>query len=148
MKSGSFLIPAIFTIFTIAACGKSGGSGKPQITLVSIDHNPVKFNDSLVLHFKFTGSSVGSGVFVSIRNRINQVPVSDPSGSDTLVNPIPDLEGASKGEFRYALETNGYLFQSTQLKQNDTIYMKFFVLTSNNNHSDTITSPKIIALMP
>ena len=91
---------------------------------------------------------MANGAFISIRNRINQTPASDASGNDTLVNPIPDLEGTSKGEFRYALQTNGYLSESTTIHQNDTIIMKFFVLTSGGVSSDTIFSPKIIVLNP
>jgi len=149
MKSGYFLIPAIIVLLGAGSCSKSGSGSKPQITLTSIDKNPVRLNDSLVLHFKFSnGGKVENGYFVSIRNRVNQTPASDPSGNDTLVNPIPDLEGASKGEFRYALETNGYLSQSTTIHQNDTIIMKFFVLSSNLLSSDTISSPKIVVLNP
>lgn len=149
MKSGSLLIPAIIVILAVGSCSKSGSGNKPQITLTSIDKNPVKLNDSLVLHFRFSnGGKVENGYFVSIRNRVNQTPPSDPSGSDTLVNPIPDLEGASKGEFRYALETNGYLSQSTTIHQNDTIIMKFFILSSNLTSSDTISSTKIVVLNP
>jgi hypothetical protein len=152
MKPGSFLIPIIVVTvasLVIFSCSKSNSGNKPQISLTSIDKNPVKLNDSLIVHFKFSnGGKVGSGVFISVRNRINQTPPSDASGSDTLFNPIPDLEGASKGEFRYALETNGYLSESTALHQNDTIIMKFFVLSSSGTSSDTITSPKIVVLNP
>ena len=151
MKPGSFLIPIIVVIvasLVIFSCSKSNSS-KPQITLTSIDKNPVKLNDSLIVHFKFSnGGKVENGVFISIRNRINQTPPSDPSGNDTLVNPIPNLEGASKGEFRYALETNGYLSESTSIHQNDTIILKFFVLSSSGASSDTISSPKIVVLNP
>jgi hypothetical protein len=152
MKPGSFLIPIIVVTvasLVIFSCSKSNSGNKPQISLTSIDKNPVKLNDSLIVHFKFSnGGQVGSGVFVSIRNRINQAPASDASGNDTLLNPIPDLEGASKGEFRYALETNGYLSESTSIHQNDTIIMKFFVLSSSGISSDTIISPKIVVLNP
>ncbi|HEY4287684.1 MAG TPA: hypothetical protein VGN00_11345 [Puia sp.] len=152
MKPGSLLIPVIVvTVASLAifSCSKSSSGSKPQFKLVSIDKNPVKLNDSLVVHFTFSnGGKVESGYFISIRNRINQTPPSDPSGNDTLVNPIPDLEGASKGEFRYALETNGYLSESTTIHQNDTIIFQYFVLSSSGVSSDTITSPKVVILNP
>src|SRR5260221_12307105 len=124
MKPGSLLIPIIIASLVIFSCSKSG-SGKPQITLTSIDKNPVKLNDSLVAHFKFSGGSVADGAFISIRNRINQTPASDASSNDTLANPIPDLEGTSKREFRYALHTNGYLSVSTTIHQNYTSISTF-----------------------
>jgi hypothetical protein len=148
MKPGSFLIPITIASLVIFSCSKNGSGSKPQITLTSIDKNPVKLNDSLVIHFKFSGGSVAGGAFISIRHRINQTPPSDASGNDTLINPIPDLEGASKGEFRYALQTSGYLSESTVIHQNDTTILKFFVLSSSGVSSDTIFSPKIIILNP
>lgn len=148
MKPGSFLIPITIASLVIFSCSKNGSGGKPQFTLTSIDKNPIPHNDSLVVHFTFNnGARVDGGTFVSIRNRINQTPVSDPAGNDTIVNPIPNLEGASKGEFRYALPNSSYLSQSTTINQNDTIIMKFFVLSSSGVSSDTISSPKIIALV-
>lgn len=147
MKSGSFLIPAIMILLAAGACSKGGSGGKPQFTLTSIDKTTIGTNDSLVAHFKFTnGSSIQNGVFVSILDRLNQAPVSGTdSVVDTLRNPIPDLEGANKGEFRYSLP-HASLFQSTTLDQNDTVIMKFFVLSGSGISSDTISSPKLIIL--
>lgn len=143
MKPGSFLIPVILCSIVIFSCSKSSSSVKPQFTLTSIDKNPVPINDSLVVHFKFTTGSVSNGYFVSVRTRLNQRPPQNVAGSDTLVNPVPDLEGASKGEFRYALPSD---YLQTGSGQNDTIIMQYFVLTSSGKSSDTISSPKIIAL--
>jgi hypothetical protein len=148
MKPGSLLIPII--VVTIASlvtfsCSKSNSGSKPQFTLTSIDKTTIGPNDSLVAHFNFSnGGSVQNGSFVSILDRLNQAPISD-SVVDTLRNPIPDLEGAAKGEFRYAL-AHSSIFQSTSLGQNDTIIMKFFVLSSSGVSSDTISSQKLIVL--
>lgn len=148
MKPGSFLIPIIVVAIAslvILSCSKSGSGGKPTFSLTSIEKTTIGPNDSLVAHFTFSnGSSVQNGSFVSILDRLNQAPVSD-SVVDTLRNPIPDLEGASKGEFRYAL-AHSSIFQSTSLGQNDTIIMKFFVLSSSGVSSDTISTQKLIVL--
>lgn len=150
MKLGKFLIPVILVIGTALGCSKSGEKAKPTFTLESIEKNPIKDNDSLVVHFKFNnnGGRVASGTFVSIRNRQNQVPPSDVSAGDTLRNFIPDFEGASKGEFRYALPRSGYMSMSTSIHLNDTIIMRFFVLSNTGVSSDTINSPKIIVINP
>jgi hypothetical protein len=148
MKPGSFLIPIIVVTFAslaIFSCSKSGSGSKPTFSLTSIDKTTIGPNDSLIAHFKFTnGNSVQNGYFVSILDRLNEAPASDVV-VDTLINPIPDLEGASKGEFRYAL-AHSSLFQSTSLGQNDTVIMKFFVLSSSGVSSDTISSQKLIIL--
>ena len=148
MKPGSLLIPII--VVTIASlvifsCSKSNSGSKPQFTLTSFDKTTIGPSDSLVAHFKFTnGDKVQNGFFISILDRLNEAPASDPV-VDTLINPIPDLEGAAKGEFRYAL-AHSSLFQSTSLGQNDTIIMQFFVLSSSGVSSDTISSQKLIIL--
>ncbi len=148
MKPGSFLIPIIIVTtvsLAIFSCSKSNSGSKPQFTLTSIEKTTIGTNDSLIAHFNFTnGSTVQNGFFVSILDRLNEAPASDPV-VDTLINPIPDLEGASKGEFRYALPHSS-LFQSTSLGQNDTVIMKFFVLSSSGVSSDTISSQKLIIL--
>jgi hypothetical protein len=150
MKPGSFLIPIIIVTITslvIFSCSKSGSGTKPTFSLTSIDKTTIGPNDSLIVHFKFTnGSSVQNGSFVSILDRLNEVPPLDgETVADTLRNPIPDLEGASKGEFRYAL-AHSSIYQSTSLGLNDTIVMKFFVLSSSGVSSDTISSEKLIVL--
>lgn len=146
MKSASLLIPVIIIVsLVVFSCGKSNSGGKPTFTLTAIDKTTIGPTDSLVAHFHFTdGSRVQNGLFVSILVRLNASPASDPV-VDTIKNPIPDLEGAFKGEFRYALPHSS-LFQSTVLGQNDTVFMRFFVLSSNGVHSDTINSPKLIIL--
>jgi hypothetical protein len=148
MKPGSFLIPIIVVAIAslvILSCSKSGSGSKPTFSLTSIDKTTIGPSDSLIVHFTFTnGSSVQNGSFVSILDRLNASPASDPV-IDTLRNPIPDLEGASKGEFRYAL-AHSSIFQSTSLGQNDTAIMKFFVLSSSGVSSDTISSQKLIIL--
>lgn len=145
MKSAFLLIPVIVVSLVMFSCSKNGSGGKPTFTLTSIDKTTIGPTDSLVAHFHFSnGGRVQNGLFVSILNRLNTSPASDPV-VDTIRNPIPDLEGAFKGEFRYALPHSS-LFQSTVLGQNDTVIMKFFVLSSNGTPSDTIPSPKLIIL--
>ena len=149
MKPGYLLLPAILFIFFAVSCSKGGSKGKPTLTFVGYERNPAGHNDSMVAHFKFsTGDQVQNGVFISLRNRVNQSPPGSPSGNDTLYNPIPDLEGTNKGEFRYVLQVNGYLSQSQTGPQgeNDTIVMQFWVISGSGVSSDTITAPKFVAL--
>lgn len=143
MKPGYFLIPvlliALAVTFIAVSCKKSGG-GKPTIKLESIT-TTVQPNDSMVALFKFGGATASNGMFYSIRIRLNQAPVSNQAGPDTVPNAIPSFT-ANSGEYRYVLDWDDYLSETAN--QNDTMVFKFFVLTADSISSDTITSPQII----
>ena len=151
MKPGHFLVSLVLVAgIIIISCGKSNSKSKPKLTLESINSivDTLPPNDSLRALFKISNAGgLSNGVFVAIRTRLNQTPVpsSDSAGVDTFANTIPDFNGASSGEIRFAL-FHDFLSQSTPINQNDTLIYKFFVLTTSNVSSDTLTSPKIIVL--
>ena len=143
MKPGYFLIPVLLIALTVTfiefSCTKSS-SGKPTIQLQSIT-TTVQPNDSMIATFKFGGASASNGSFYSIRVRLNQAPVTQMVGPDTINNPIPTFSAGS-GQYRYVLDWDDYLSETAN--ENDTMVFKFFVLTADSISSDTITSPQII----
>ena len=145
MKPGYFLIPVLLIVLTAilfaGSCTKSSG-GKPTIKLESIT-TTVQPNDSMIATFKFGGASASNGYFYSIRVRLNQAPVTQMVGPDTIYNPIPSYS-ASSGQYRYVLDWDDYLSETAN--QNDTMVFKFFVLTADSISSDTITSPQIVII--
>jgi hypothetical protein len=145
MKPGYFLIPVLLIALTVTfiafSCTKSS-SGKPTIQLQSIT-TTVQPNDSMIAMFKFGGASASNGSFYSIRVRLNQAPVTQMVGPDTINNPIPTFSAGS-GQYRYVLDWDDYLSETAN--QNDTMVFKFFVLTADSISSDTITSPQIVIL--
>jgi hypothetical protein len=145
MKPGYFLIPVLLIALTVTfiefSCTKSS-SGKPTIQLQSIT-TTVQPNDSMIATFKFGGASASNGSFYSIRVRLNQAPVTQMVGPDTINNPIPTFSAGS-GQYRYVLDWDDYLSETAN--QNDTMVFKFFVLTADSISSDTITSPQIVIL--
>jgi hypothetical protein len=147
MKSGSFLIPASLivltvTTFLVVGCSKNS-NGKPKLSLESIT-STVQVNDSLVAMFKFSGTSVSGGSFVSIRIRLNQQPPLE-QGIDTLSSPIPTYS-ASSGEYRYSLAQNTNALSSGSPGPPDTLKFKYYTLTADSLSSDTVTSPVVIVL--
>lgn len=150
-KSGYLLIPVVTVITLIGlGCGKGSTAKKPKITLESITKT-VQPNDSMTATFKFnnSGGTLGNGIFVSVRNRLNQVPASQPLGPDTLYTPIPDFNGASQGQFKLVLDYIDYLGESQGLHVNDTMNFTFYALTLPDSlSSDTITSPQIVIINP
>jgi hypothetical protein len=146
MKPGYFLIPVLLIALTVTfiafSCTKSG-SGKPTLKLESVN-TTVQPNDSMIATFKFGGGSVSNGYFISIRTRLNQAPLTQQPGPDTLYNPIPSY-AAGSGEYRYSLPWNGYLSETAN--QNDTIVFKFFTTNADTtDSSNIITSSKIIII--
>jgi hypothetical protein len=150
MKSGYFLVSVLsLTLIVGIGCGKSSGS-KPKISLESINQ-VVGHDDSMRAMFKLSNASnLSNGLFVAIRDRINQVPfpVTDSVGLDTFPVQIPNFGGRSSGEMRFALPAQGFLSESGNLHMNDTLIYKFFVVTAGGQSSDTISSPKIVILNP
>lgn len=151
MKSGYLLIPVLLLLVLIGIGCNKGNTGKhAKITLESIT-KMVQPNDSMVATFKFnnSGGSLSNGVFVSVRNRLNQVPASQPLGPDTLWTPIPDFNGASQGEFKLVLDYVDYLGESQGLHINDTMTFQFYALRlPDSTSSDTVTSPQIVIINP
>jgi hypothetical protein len=147
MKPGSLLIPAlsallIISTLVIVSCNKNN-SGKPFLKLESIS-TTVQVNDSMRAEFKFSaGKALSNGTFWSIRTRINQLPLTDSSGEDTLNLQIPAFS-ASSGEMTFSLPWQGYLSETAT--QNDTFVFKFFVQTPDSVSSDTVTSPEVVVL--
>ena len=152
MKLGYLLIVSFLAVITLYACVKGSTSKKPQLTLESITRQVYTSDtigvDSMTATFKFvnSGGTLGTGYFVSIRMRLNTLPLpsQDTVGTDTLYTPIPDFGGASKGEFKLVLDAQGYLSQNTNYS--DTIKFKFYALTPDSLASDTVTSPQVIIL--
>src|ERR1700749_1393233 len=102
MKLGYLLISAFFAVLMIYACVKSSTSKHAQLSLESITRTVYSADslgvDSMTALFKFSnsGGTLGNGTFVSIRQRLNQVPPLIPVGNDTLYSTIPDFGGVSK----------------------------------------------------
>jgi hypothetical protein len=144
MKLGSFLLPiSLLTLATIS-CGKSNSGTKPQFSLESINLI-VEPGDSMRAMFKFN-SAIANDIFGSLRTYQQQVPPLQPSGGDTILTPIPSFPGG-KGEIRFALD-HDYLSASSSASRNDTVVLKFFIMTPDSLTSDTITSPPIAIINP
>jgi hypothetical protein len=152
MKPGYFPVPILFLLLAVfigISCSKTNSKSKPKISLESIN-SPVQHNDSMRALFKISNAGgLSNGLFVAIRNRINVLPfpATDSAGVDTFAVQVPDFN-SSTGELRFALPVQGFLSESANLHLNDTLIYKFFVLTSGNVSSDTISSPKVVILNP
>jgi len=118
---------------------------KPQISIESIN-TLIPVGGGLQAKLKFTqkNGKLATGIFIAIRNRLNQIPLPIGTASaDTLTGPIPDFPDKNKGEFLFTLDYS-YLHQSDV--ENDTIQFKFAVVDAGGNKSDTVTSDKVVVL--
>ena len=150
MKFGYFLVSALLLALLFGIGCSKNGSGKPKISLESVN-TVVGHDDSMRALIKMTNASgLSNGTLVAIRNRINQVPfpVTDSAGVDTFPVTIPDFNGAASGEMRFALPAQGFLSESANLHMNDTLIYTFIAITASNDSSNPITTPKIVILNP
>jgi hypothetical protein len=148
MKIGSFLIPAVLvalitTTLVAVSCNKNN-SGKPTLSLASIN-TTVQVNDSMRVTFKFTGGGqISNGYLWSIRNRVNVNPLTNQSGGDTINFQLPSFSGNS-GEIYFSLPWQGYLSETAT--ENDTFFFKFYVQNADTTMtSDTVNSPQVVVL--
>jgi|SRR5882757_2442536 len=139
MKLASFLIPVLFALLTVVSCSKSGSGSKPQIKIKSIT-SVVQPGENLDVQFTFNtnGGTLANGGFVAIRIRQNQIPPQNTISGDTVLTPIPEFSGVSKGEFEYTQPYNGYLHFDDHI--NDTLLFKFAAINTAGVSSDTITA--------
>lgn len=151
MKPGYFLIPIILIVTAVVSCTKGSTSKHPQLSLESVSTDSLAEGDSITFMLKFqnSGGSLGNGNFFSVRVRLNQVPIpsQDSVGSDTLMTQIPDFNGAAKGEFRYTIGHDD-LEPEANVTINDTLMIKFFAVTPNNDTSNVVTTSKPVIISP
>lgn len=144
MKIRLFAICAFF-LFAMANCNKSKYQTKPQLTIQSIN-TLIPFQGSMQATLQFTqkDAKLGQGIFISIRNRLNQNPLPPGTGSpDTVVGIIPDFPDKDEGLFVYTLD---YISLHESDVENDTFLFKFAVVDRVGNKSDTISSPTVVVL--
>src|SRR5580658_291214 len=141
MKPGYFLIPIFLIVIVVVSCSKGSTSTHPKLSLESTSTDSLAEGDSVTFMLKFqnSGGSLGNGNFFSVRVRLNQAPIpsQDSVGSDTLITQIPDFNGASKGEFKYTLGHDD-LITEANVSMNDTLLVKFFAVTPNNDTSNVV----------
>jgi hypothetical protein len=151
MKPGYFLIPIILIVTVVVSCTKGSTSKHPQLSIESVSTDTVAPGDSVTFMLKFqnSGGSLGNGNFFSVRTRLNQVPIpsQDSIGADTLITQIPDFNGAAKGEFKYTLGHDD-LTEGAEISLNDTLVVKFFAVTPNNDTSNVVSTPKLVIINP
>jgi hypothetical protein len=146
MKLSSFLIPGILITMVMAgwSCSKSGGGSKPSVSIQSIN-NPIQPGEDLDVDLKFSnGSGLPGGTLVVIRTRVNEIPPINVVGGDTITARLPTYESTEKGEIEYTQPYQGYLHFDDHI--NDTLVFRFAVINASGVSSDTISSPKIVAI--
>ena len=136
MVCGCFLL-------VLANCNKSKYQTKPQITIQSINTQiPKEGSMQASLHFTQKDGKLGQGIFIAIRNRINQTPLPPGTGSpDTVVGVIPQFPDQDQGDLLYTLD---YISLHESDVENDTFVFKFAVIDRVGNKSDTISSPIVV----
>jgi hypothetical protein len=140
MKSRLSVLLIMF--FIAVGCSKNNSSLGPTIGLKS--YNNAVYNDGrdfqAVLTFTQKNGNVSGDSLVIIRRRYNQSYVADPR--DTFPTRLPVIPNDPKGEFTATLFWADLEYGING--ENDTCDFRFVLIDQNFNHSDTVSTGKVI----
>ncbi len=132
------------------ACSKDKFETKPLIEVKSYNSKEISQHGQLTIRLNYFDKEgdLGKGDFFAVRNRLNALPLgtSDADRPDTLRYALPDFTPESKGEIFLQLNYDDFLKES--VSKNDTIVFRIAVTDKAGNKSDTITTDKIVILIP
>jgi hypothetical protein len=138
------------TLFMIAACGKNIFETRPRIEIKSYSSKEIPQHGKLTIRLNYFDKEgdLGKGSFFAARRRLNGLPLGtgDADRADTLRYILPDFPVKDKGEIFLELNYDDFLKES--VTKNDTIDFRIAVTDLAGNKSDTITSDKIVILIP
>ena len=144
----AFLIASLAIL--LIACTKDKFATKPRIEIKSYNSKEIPLHGQLTIRLNYFDKEgdLGTGDFFAARIRQNALPLgsSDANRPDTLVYPLPDFPVKDKGEILLQLNYDDFLKES--LTRNDTIVFRIAVADKAGNKSDTITSDRIVILLP
>jgi len=146
-------IPGILIISTaifFIACGKDKFETKPLIEVKSYNSKEIPQHGQLTIRLNYFDKEgdLGTGNFFAVRNRLNALPLgtSDADRPDTLRYALPEFSPEATGEIFLQLNYDDFLKES--VSKNDTIVFRIAVTDKAGNKSDTITTDKIVILIP
>jgi hypothetical protein len=143
-------ILAILVSLVLFACGKDRFATKPRIEIKSYSSKEISEHGKLTIRINYFDKEgdLGQGNFFAVRRRLNALPLGtgDADRADTLRYLLPEFTARDKGEIFLELNYDDFLKES--LSKNDTIDFRIAVTDIAGNKSDTISSDKIVILLP
>jgi hypothetical protein len=144
MKPGR---PVLFCIFLmLLGCSKDQNQTTPSIKLKSYtDHVNSNGSFNAVLTYSQKSGNLSGDSLTIIRHRYNQTPI--PIGvqtPDTLLTLLPQTPNTSNAEFSVSLAWANISYGING--ENDTFDFRFVLVDINGNHSDTVTTGKVVVL--
>lgn len=146
------IIPLLFAITVLAACGKDKLQTKPSIKLKSTDPLFVPFGGTLTMDLEFADKEGDiNNVFAIYKTRKNKRVV--PTIRDSFNLQISDYPQNPRGELRVTLYYQNHLVSAinppnlggTPPKfENDTLVFRMVLKDLAGNVSDTISSPAVV----
>jgi len=146
------IVPALLIaslLFVVIACSKDKFETKPLIEIRSYNSKVIPQHGTLTIRVDYFDKEgdLGGGEFFAARERLNIFPLGPNSDRpDTLRYTLPDFPARDKGEISIQLNYDDFLKES--FIENDTIQFRLAVTDIKGNKSDTITTEKIVILLP
>jgi len=134
----------LFCIFLMLGCSKDNNQAGPTIKLKSftaVVTPDQTFNATLT--YSQSGGNLTGDTLVILYRRYNQsaIPPVDQR-SDSFITFMPETPNASDAEFSTSLSWANISYGINA--ENDTIDLRFILIDLKGNHSDTVTTGKVI----
>jgi hypothetical protein len=141
MKS-RLLILFYFSILALG-CSKDQNQIAPTIKLKSYSDQVINgtFFNALLTYSQKNGNLSGDSLVI-LRRRYNLTQVPPDQVRDTFITTLPETPDASKAEFTASLDWS--IIQYGINGENDTCDFRFILIDQKGNHSDTVTTGKVI----
>lgn len=134
----------MFFFFLITlGCSKDQNQIGPTIKLKSYTDQVV--NGSFFtaqLSYSQKNGNISGDSLVILRRRYNQTQVPPDQQRDTFITTLPQTPDASKAEFTASLDWS--IIQYGIDGENDTCDFRIILIDQKGNHSDTVTTGKVI----
>ncbi len=144
MKSGRLVLFCVF--LGLLGCSKDQNQSGPTIKIKSYtDHvtSDGAFN-AVLSYSQKSGNLSGDSLWI-LRHRYNQTPI--PGGEetpDTLMTLLPETPSTNVAEFSVSLAWANISYGING--ENDTFDFKFVLVDNKGNHSDTVSTGKVVVL--
>ena len=143
MKSSLLVLFCVFLL--VLGCTKNQNQTGPTIKLKSNTgyvSNGNVFN--AVLSYSQNSGNLSGDSLVILRRRYNLTPVPPDQVRDTFITTLPQTPNTSTAEFSASLDWT--IIQYGINGENDTCDFRFVLIDQKGNHSDTVTTGKVIIL--
>ena len=135
-------------LVVICACSKDKFESKPRLEIKAYSTKELFSGETLKISLNYYDKEgdINGDSAVAIISRQNQFPLPPLQDKiDVIQALLPDFPAKDKGEIFFQLSWD---FLKESLTENDTLVFRFAVNDRKGNVSDTVSSDRVVIMMP